>query len=242
MREAPSPNHDARPAGTAVDILLLHYTGMPSAAAALGRLTDPAAKVSAHYLVDEDGTVWQLVDEARRAWHAGVSCWRGVADVNARSIGIELVNPGHEHGYRPFPEAQMAALQGLALGVLARHPIPPGSVLGHADVAPTRRQDPGELFDWRRLAAAGIGLWPDSVPPLAGVVGPASTAAEIVALQTALAGFGYCVAASGAYDALTRAAVTAFQRHWRAERIDGLADGDCRARLAWLLDRARRSA
>ncbi len=158
--ERPSPNHDARPDGQAVDILLLHYTGMKSAEAALARLCDPAAKVSAHYVIDEDGTLTRLVDEARRAWHAGVSSWAGDSGVNARSIGIELVNPGHEFGYRPFPAPQMAALTALARDILARHAIPPQRVLGHSDVAPTRKQDPGELFDWEALAAAGIGLWP----------------------------------------------------------------------------------
>ena len=238
MREAPSPNHDARPPGTAVDILLLHYTGMPSAEAALARLIDPAARVSAHYMIGEDGTVWRLVDEARRAWHAGVACSRGTSDINARSIGIELANPGHEHGYRAFPEPQMAALVELGRDLLARHPIPPARVLGHADVAPARKQDPGELFDWRRLAEAGIGLWPEPAAAHAGVVGPGSSAADVAGLQAALAGFGYCVETSGSYDAATAAAVTAFQRHWRPERVDGIADGDCRRRLAWLLDRA----
>ena len=125
------------------------------------RLCDPAAKVSAHYTIDEDGTVYAHVPEARRAWHAGVSFWAGESDINARSIGIELVNPGHEYGYRAFPEAQIAALIALCHGILARHPIPPARVLGHSDVAPARKEDPGELFPWARLAKAGIGLWPD---------------------------------------------------------------------------------
>ncbi|MGE3969488.1 MAG: N-acetylmuramoyl-L-alanine amidase, partial [Dongiaceae bacterium] len=134
LREQRSPNHDARPAGQPVDILLLHYTGMPSARAALDRLVDPAARVSAHYLIEEDGTLWRLVPEDRRAWHAGVSRWAGATDINARSIGIELVNPGREFGYRPFPETQMAALERLATGILGRHPIPAHRVLGHSDV------------------------------------------------------------------------------------------------------------
>ena len=174
-----SPNHDARPAGGPVDMLVLHYTGMRSCAEALARLCDPAAKVSAHYLIDEDGTCVPLVAEDRRAWHAGVSFWRGHADINARSIGIELVNPGHEFGYRPFPEAQMRALIDLCRGILARHPIPPCNVVGHADVAPRRKRDPGDLFDWRRLAAAGIGLWPEG------------TAAGEGDLAAALATIGY---------------------------------------------------
>ena len=160
--ERPSPNHDARPDGLAVDILLLHYTGMTSGEAALARLCDPAAKVSAHYCIDEDGSVSRLVPEARRAWHAGAGHWAGAGDINARSIGIELVNPGHEFGYRAFPEAQMTALMALARDILARHPIPAARVLGHSDVAPLRKEDPGELFDWQGLAAAGIGLWPET--------------------------------------------------------------------------------
>ncbi len=158
--EQPSPNHDARAEGKPLDMLLLHYTGMESAAAALDRMCDPAAKVSAHYMIDEDGTVYRLVDEDRRAWHAGVAHWAGEDDINSRAIGIELVNPGHEFGYRAFPEPQMAALEALCLDILSRHDIPPDRVLGHSDVAPDRRQDPGDLFDWKRLAAKGIGLWP----------------------------------------------------------------------------------
>jgi N-acetylmuramoyl-L-alanine amidase len=212
-------NHDERPAGTPVDMLVLHYTGMPSVEEALVRLCDPGSKVSAHYLIDEDGTVVALVDETRRAWHAGIACWRGARDVNARSIGIELVNPGHEFGYRPFPEAQMAALESLAKGILARHPIPARNVVGHSDVAPTRKQDPGELFDWRRLAAAGIGLWPEGAVPCPG--GPDAVAAM-------LAEYGYDVAD-------VTAAVVAFQRRFSPERIDGVADADIVGRVAALL-------
>ena len=171
--ERPSPNHDARPAGKPIDILLLHYTGMRDAEAALRRLTDPAAKVSSHYLIDEDGATYRLVDEGRRAWHAGVSYWGGERDINGVSIGIELVNPGHEFGYRPFPQPQMEALVELGRAILARHPIPPARVLGHSDVAPTRKTDPGELFDWRALAEAGIGLWP--TPPRDRTTSPRSS-------------------------------------------------------------------
>ena len=146
-------------------MLVLHYTGMPSAAAALARLCDPGAKVSAHYLVDEDGTVQALVAEQNRAWHAGVSFWRGATGLNDRSIGIEIVNPGHEFGYRPFPPAQMQAVRELCRGILARWPIPARNVVAHSDIAPNRKQDPGELFDWRGLAAAGIGLWTDLLRP-----------------------------------------------------------------------------
>lgn len=227
-RAHPSPNHDARPAGAAVDILLLHYTGMPTGAEALARLRDPAAKVSAHYLVEEDGTVHALVAEARRAWHAGESCWAGARDVNARSIGVELVNPGHEWGYRAFPAAQMAALVELGRDVMARHPIPAARVLAHSDVAPERKRDPGELFDWAGLAAAGIGLWPGDTPALARV----PSAGE---LQAMLARFGYCLQASGRLDAPTRAVLTAFQRHFRPAAVTGAPDGETAGRLAALL-------
>ena len=230
--DRPSPNHDARPPGQAVDILLLHYTDMASAEAALERLCDPGAKVSAHYCVDEDGTLYRLVDEERRAWHAGVSSWAGADDINARSIGIELVNPGHSCGYRPFPEAQMTALIALARGILVRYPIPPGRVLGHSDVAPARKRDPGELFDWRALAAAGIGLWPRDVEPAGGAAEPLPDLAEI---QARLARFGYAVPRHGRRDAETRAVVSAFQRHFRPAAVTGEADGETLALLDALL-------
>ena len=167
--DLPSPNRDDRPADAApVDTLVLHYTGMVSAEAALERLTAPEAKVSAHWCIGEDGTLWRLVPEEQRAWHAGLSEWRGRRSVNDVSIGIELVNPGHEHGYRPFPPAQMDVLLDLARAIVARHAIDPRNVVAHSDIAPERRQDPGELFDWARLAEAGIGLWPESVPRLWG--------------------------------------------------------------------------
>ncbi len=219
-----SPNHEGRPPGRDVDILVIHYTGMETAGAALARLCDPAAKVSAHYVIDEDGTVYRLVAEDRRAWHAGVSCWHGDRDVNSRSIGIELVNPGHEFGYRPFAEAQMLALRGLACDILARHPIPPHNVLGHSDVAPMRKQDPGELFDWPRLAGWGIGLWPFGEEAPDDRIIPAS------AVQDLLARCGYDVPGAAA-KAVVVAAITAFQRHYRPRRVDGVVDADTLRRL-----------
>jgi N-acetylmuramoyl-L-alanine amidase len=228
--DRPSPNHDPRPPGQTIDILLLHYTDMDSAAAALDRLCDPAAKVSAHYCVDEDGTVYRLVGEDRRAWHAGKASWAGAGDINARSIGIELVNPGHSCGYRPFPDAQMSALIGLAREILARHPIPPARVLGHSDVAPDRKQDPGELFDWRALAAAGIGLWPEAAAP-------ADPVPDMAEVQARLARFGYAVPRHGRLDGETRAVIAAFQRHFRPAAVTGACDGETAARLAALLDR-----
>jgi N-acetylmuramoyl-L-alanine amidase len=222
MRERWSPNVDDRPPGCAVDTLILHYTGMPTAAAAMERLRDPATKVSAHYLIDEDGTVVRLVPEERRAWHAGVSEWHGRAGLNDCSIGLELVNPGHEWGYRPFTEAQYDACIALCRAIVARWLIPPSRVLAHSDVAPARKQDPGELFDWPRLAAAGIGLWPR---PGAGAP------RGVDQLQSDLARVGYGVAPSGRLDASTRVVVTAFQRHFRPARVDGHPD---RATLACL--------
>ncbi|HZS85241.1 MAG TPA: N-acetylmuramoyl-L-alanine amidase [Stellaceae bacterium] len=228
LRRRASPNHGPRPVSGGIDILLIHYTGMTSAEAALDRLCDPAAEVSAHYLIEEDGTAWRLVDEDRRAWHAGRSFWAGAHNLNDRSIGIELANPGHEHGYRPFPEAQIAALEELCRRILARHPIPPQRVLGHSDVAPQRKADPGELFPWRRLARAGIGFWPD-FPASAASPNPDTRAA-----QRGLQQIGYGVPTSGVLDAETRAVLLAFQRHWRPARCDGELDAETADRIAVL--------
>jgi N-acetylmuramoyl-L-alanine amidase len=228
IRSRPSPNHGPRPAPGRIDLLVLHYTGMPSAAAALDRLCDPGSEVSAHYLVEEDGAVWQLVDEARRAWHAGRGFWAGATNINDRSVGIELANPGHEHGYRVFPEAQLTSLEKLSRAILARHPISPGRVLGHSDVAPERKQDPGELFPWARLAQAGIGLWPDFAAP---VSVPPSTDA-VLAAQRDLARIGYDTRPSGQLDTTTTAVIAAFQRHWRPANCDGGLDAETARRIA----------
>ncbi len=236
--DCPSPNHDLRAPGTRVELLIVHYTGMPSADAARLRLCDAAAKVSSHYLIDEDGRVYRLVAEDRRAWHAGAGGWRGAGDVNSRSIGIELVNPGHEHGYRPFPPAQMAAFVLLARGILARHPIAAHGVLGHSDVAPARKTDPGELFDWRGLAADGIGVWPDlAAKPAPGpaVLTVGSSGDAVRDLQTKLATYGYEIPVDGLYGSYTAQVVMAFQRHFRPWRIDGQADAETGSYLDKLL-------
>lgn len=228
IRDLDSPNQGARPPGTVIDTLVLHYTGMRTAAEALARMCDAEAAVSAHYVIDEDGSITRLVPEDRRAWHAGVASWHAETNINDRSIGIELVNPGHEFGYRPFPDAQMAALIELARGILARHPIPAGRVLAHSDVAPERKSDPGELFDWARLAREGIGLWPEA----------AAASAEIPPVgdvQALLAAFGYAVPGSGVMDAGTVAVIAAFQRHFRPQRTDGVLDGETVARLRALV-------
>ena len=218
LKERPSPNHNARPRDGVVDMLVLHYTGMQSAEAALDRLCDSAAAVSAHYLIEENGTLWRLVREDRRAWHAGVAYWRGHRDINARSIGIELVNPGHEFGYRPFPKAQMETLATVARDLLGEYAIPARNVVGHSDVAPTRKQDPGELFDWHQLAAAGIGLWP--------TVDAAATADATELLRR----IGY-----EAGEALSED-VTAFQRHWLPDRISGEVCGETLRRMQAVAD------
>ena len=193
-----------------VDILLVHFTGLPTAAIALERLTTPGSGVSAHYTIDEDGTVYRHVAEERRAWHAGLGCWLGCRDINSISVGVELVNPGHEFGYRRFPAAQMAAFRALARDIVGRHAIPPARVLGHSDTAPARKQDPGELFDWRGLALDGLGLWPAPAPD----DDAPATESEVAAL---LARFGYDV--EGAGLPLT---LLAFQRHFHPEWLSGL--------------------
>jgi N-acetylmuramoyl-L-alanine amidase len=213
IRDLPSPNHDARP--QPIDMLVLHYTGMVSGAAAIARLRDPVAKVSSHYVVEEDGAVFRLVPEERRAWHAGISHWRGETGLNGRSIGIEIVNPGHEFGYRPFPALQMAAVCDLCLAILARHPIRARDVVAHSDIAPDRKEDPGELFDWEGLAANGVGLWPTSPAP--------DDARDAAALLGAI---GYRT------DLPSAVLLRAFQRHWRPSRVEGIADAETMVRLA----------
>jgi N-acetylmuramoyl-L-alanine amidase len=218
ITDLPSPNIDERPCS--VDMLILHYTGMQSARAAIDRLRDPVARVSSHYVVDEDGAIARLVPEQMRAWHAGVSYWRGRRVLNDCSIGIEIVNPGHEWGYRGFPDAQIAAVRALCLEILARHTIPPWHVVGHSDVAPDRKQDPGELFPWRALAGDGIGLWLDGGGE--GGLGKPGVA-------DALSEIGYEVAPGSDVPAHV---VAAFQRHWRQELVSGVADAaTCAAAL-----------
>jgi len=217
--DAPSPNFNER--RLPVSMIVLHYTGMRTAAEALARMRDPAAEVSAHYMIDEDGTIHRLVDEEKRAWHAGRAHWRGITDINSASVGIEIVNPGHEHGYRPFPEAQMASVIPLVAEIKTRHSITRGNVVGHSDVAPARKQDPGELFDWHALARLRLAL----PRPTRNLVDPGWPDAGFM---LALERFGYDVA-----DA--PAAVTAFQRRFRPEMIDGEIDGECRCLLLALL-------
>ncbi len=234
----PSPNHDER-AGGAPDMILLHYTGMQAGDAALARLTAPDSKVSAHYVVFEDGRIVQCVPEDRRAWHAGISSWVGESDINSRSIGIEIVNPGHEFGYRDFPLRQVAAVISLCKSIIKRRgPISPERVLAHSDVAPGRKQDPGERFPWALLSESGIGHW---VRPAALTVeGPALRVGDegeaVLRLQRMLASYGYGIDQSGHYDERTRDVVTAFQRHFRPARVDGIADASTVRTLRALIE------
>lgn len=212
----PSPNHDSRDKHP-IDMLILHYTGMKSGQAALERLCDIRSKVSSHYLVEEDGAIYKLVDESQRAWHAGVSCWRGNTNINQRSIGIEIVNPGHEFGYRDFTPPQMLAVKSLCKDILSRHKIAPRNIIGHSDVAPARKEDPGELFDWAWLASRGIGLW----------TSPKDEVAQEAGAEQ-LAEYGYDITDM-------QKAITAFQRHFRPALLNGKWDITCSRRLASLL-------
>jgi N-acetylmuramoyl-L-alanine amidase len=221
--DAPSPNHDAR--AHPVSLIVLHYTGMASGAAALARMQDPVAKVSAHYMVWEDGRIARLVDETRRAWHAGVSRWQGLEDLNARSVGIEIVNGGHDYpqadgSLPPYPDVQVAAVIALAREVAAAHAIPPAGIVGHSDIAPTRKIDPGEHFPWARLAEAGLGLWP-----------PEEAGASCVWMGGDPGGLNRQLAAIGYDLADVPAALRAFQRRWLPDAITGMADARTLVRL-----------
>lgn len=235
--EMPSPNHGPRVGYGPVDILLLHYTGMQSADGALKWLCDPRSAVSSHYFVFEDGRIVRLVDEGRRAHHAGVGSWAGETDVNSRSIGIEIANPGHEFGYRPFPGVQIDALIALCRDIIGRHPVPPARVLAHSDIAPMRKADPGELFPWRQLHEAGIGHY---VPPEPIEGGPTlaigARGAAVRGLRKRFREYGYGLADSDEFDAEMVAVVTAFQRHFRPALVDGIADLSTRQTLDRLLD------
>lgn len=231
--EAPSPNFEPRKGPP--DMIVLHYTGMRTGEEALARLRDPQAKVSSHYMVEEDGRVFRLVPEERRAWHAGRSFWKGETDINGVSVGVEIVNPGHEFGYRPFPDAQVAAVIALVADIRTRWSVDDSRIVGHADVAPDRKEDPGELFPWKRLAEAGHGLWVEPPAAPGAPLGEGEEGAGVFALQAGLTRLGYDCAPSGRYDEHTAAVIRAFQRHWRQERVDGIADGETRARLIGLL-------
>lgn len=213
-------NSEPRRNGRAVDMLLLHYTGMASAAAARDLLCSAESGVSCHYLVDEDGAITQMVGEELRAWHAGVSSWQGETDTNSRSVGIEIHNPGHQFGYRDFPAAQMRAVVALCRDILSRHAIAPRNVLAHSDVAPGRKIDPGERFDWPLLHREGIGHWVPPSPP----GGTTLQGRDLAAFQELLKSYGYGIEVTGEYDDLTRRVTDAFQRHFRPALVNGVPD------------------
>lgn len=247
-RVHPSPNHGERRGCDRPDSLILHYTGMPSASEALLWLANPLSQVSCHYFVFEDGRIWQMVPESRRAWHAGRGSWHGETDMNSRSIGIEIANAGHDLSKTPpnpgeypdFPERQIEAVIALAKDIAARWKIAPDRILAHSDIAPGRKVDPGEKFPWARLAAAGVGLWPASPPRHDGpAYRPGDEGMPVAALQSMFARFGYGLEITGVFDQRTVDVVTAFQRHWRQGCVDGVADGETLAALRALMGMAR---
>lgn len=233
----PSPNHGERAGGALPDMLILHYTGLhpdhadvwlaDPGAAALNWLCNRESNVSCHYLIETDGRIIQLVPETRRAWHAGISCWKGQQDINSASIGIEIVNLGYDHGLPPYPAVQIDAVIRLCKDILQRRNISPERVLAHSDIAPDRKGDPGEHFPWDKLHTEGIGIWADppslekSAKP---TLQPGQTGEAVRALQQSLSDFGYAIAVSGEYNLATEKTVRAFQRHFRQEKCDGSAD------------------
>ena len=229
----PSPNHGERNGGRRPDMIVLHYTGMQDAESALELLRARGSNVSAHYFVFDDGRIVQMVPESRRAWHAGKSEWAGETDINSCSIGIEIANPGHDHGYPNFPTRQIAAVTALCRSIQTRNSIAPVRVLAHSDIAPARKQDPGEKFPWRTLYESGVGHWvkPAPIMDFGEALAPGSRGDAVVALQKAFREYGYGLEASSEYDSTTLEVVTAFQRHFRPERVDGIADPSTRNTL-----------
>lgn len=233
-----SPNTNERRDDIRPDILLLHYTGMADGEVAVRWLCMEKSQVSCHYLIHEDGRIVQMVREGARAWHAGAGSWKGRDDINSRSIGIEIVNPGHEHGYRAFPAVQIAAVTALSKEIVERWAIPSERVLAHADVAPARKQDPGELFPWAELAAAGVGHYVAPAPITGGrYFGRGDQGEPVTAYQSLLAAYGYEVEPGGAFDEATVFATLAFQRHFRPAKVDGVADMSTISTLHRLLTR-----
>jgi N-acetylmuramoyl-L-alanine amidase len=219
-----SPNFDERPGLGRPDMIVLHYTGMLFSHEAIHRLCDTKARVSSHYVVLESGSIVQLVQEAKRAWHAGVSSWAGDPGINSRSIGIEICNPGHEFGYPDFPARQIAATTTLCRSILTRNIVRPENILAHSDVAPSRKQDPGEKFPWKRLAQSGVGLWVEAGDVTDQPLRPDDSGAKVTELQRMLSEYGYGIDTTGRYDITTSEVITAFQRHFRPAQVDGIAD------------------
>lgn len=253
IQQAPSPNFNDRKAS--IDMLILHYTGMETGDAALKRMCDASAEVSAHYMIWEDGRISQLVDESKRAWHAGVGSWQGNTDLNSCSIGIEIVNGGHDWPLAngvllPYPPEQIAAVIALSNAITQRHTIPATRIIGHSDVAPARKADPGEHFPWQQLAKHGLGLWlgPATTPARESDGLPfqidyglllGDTGAPVTRLQADLSAIGYGLAATGIYDTDTQHCVTAFQRHWMPDQLDGPLDLEALETIATLADLSR---
>jgi N-acetylmuramoyl-L-alanine amidase len=232
----PSPNYGERAGGRIPDMIVLHYTGMPDVEGALARLCTAGTDVSAHYVVLEDGRIVQCVPEAKRAWHAGVSSWAGEKDINSCSIGVEIVNRGHDWGYPEFPLRQIAAVIALCRGIMLRRNVPSQRVLAHSDVAPARKQDPGEKFPWASLANSGVGHWVHPAPIVGGeALKLGAEGDDVRGMQEALQRYGYGIEISGKYDAPTMEVVTAFQRHFRPARVDGIADHSTLTTLQALL-------
>ena len=239
-RSRTSPNHGSRAPGCAIDMVLLHYTGMRDGSSAIEWLCNPVSQVSSHYVVEEDGTILQLVPDERRAWHAGRSSWAGETDINSVSIGIEIVNGGHDYDLPAFPQPQIEAVTRLCRALTLRYRIAPERVLAHSDVAPARKRDPGERFPWAQLAAAGVGHWVEAWPTAPGPIPALQNVPNIRAVQHALAAYGYGVDCTGCDDEATETVVRAFQRHFRPMRVDGRADAAL-LRLLTDLTRTRRS-
>ncbi len=235
-RVAASPNFGERLAPLRANCLILHYTGMPSAEGALAWLRNPRSEVSSHYFVGEDGEVIQLVAEDKRAWHAGVGVWKGERDLNSASIGIEIVNPGHDGGLPPYPAPQIAAVTALCLDICARRDVKKPRVLAHSDIAPKRKRDPGENFPWGRLAQAGVGHWAEPAPIRGGALfQPSEEGPSVRALQAMLALYGYGIEMTGVNDSQTKIVVAAFQRHFRPAQVDGEVDASTVETLRALL-------
>ena len=233
----PSLNIDERRRGLSPELLILHYTGLATVERSIEVLADPRCKVSCHYVIAEDGVITQMVAESVRAWQAGVSCWAGETDINSASIGIEIQNPGHAGGYPDFQFAQMVAVRDVCRDIFARHAIPPHGVLAHSDVAPARKIDPGEKFDWAWLAAAGVGHWVEPSPASDGgaKLGLGDSGPAVSKMQRRLAAYGYGQLVSGQFDIATQYVVIAFQRHFRPARVDGVWDVSCAETLDRLI-------
>ncbi|MBS0238019.1 MAG: N-acetylmuramoyl-L-alanine amidase [Proteobacteria bacterium] len=240
----PADNREARRGGVKPSLLILHYTGMSSAAKAIDWLGRSESGVSCHYVVDEAGRITQLVPEEQRAWHAGVSYWRGETDINSHSIGIEIHNPGHQNGYPDFPPDQMAAVIALSKDIVRRHHIAPDNVLAHSDVAPGRKIDPGEKFNWLLLAKEGLGLWvrPSPVREDDPGLGPGASGPRVLRAQEHLASYGYDVNATGTLDPGTEKVLKSFQLHFRPRRVDGRLDRSTEVTLERLVEASRKRA